>query len=209
MLAYSSNVGTITDRRAARRGEAVRLPARVRPRASRPARACPARPAGRLLPPDEWSGSSLRVGADRARASTPPRCRWPPRYAAIANDGTYVQPHLVKEIIGPDGEASPRRRRRPTRGAQPGERRRAAHDAGGGGDRRRRHRPAGRDPRLPGRRQDRHRLAAGQRQAAATARSASFIGMAPADDAALRDRGLRAHARRRRRRRSPARRSAR
>jgi cell division protein FtsI (penicillin-binding protein 3) len=28
-------------------------------------------------------------------------------YAAIANDGTWVQPHLVKETIGPDGKRTP------------------------------------------------------------------------------------------------------
>ena len=33
-------------------------------------------------------------------------------YAAIANDGTYVQPHLIKEVIGAGRQADPGRRRR-------------------------------------------------------------------------------------------------
>ena len=57
-------------------------------------------------------------------------------YAAIANDGTYVQPHLVKEIIGPDGKRHPAAPARHPVGAQPAERRGAAHHAGGGHHRR-------------------------------------------------------------------------
>ncbi len=58
---------------------------------------------GALLPADQWSassygsvpiGHSVDVTAIQMAAA----------YATIANDGTYVAPRLVKEIVGPQGE---------------------------------------------------------------------------------------------------------
>ena len=153
------------DRRQARHGEAVRVPAQVRARRGRPARACRARRPGWCCRRTNWSGSaygSIPIGHERRRSR---RCRWPPAYAAIANDGTWVQPHLVKEIDRAGRQAdAPAAAAADPPGAQPGERGRAAHDAGGGGHRRRAP-PAGTAAvdGLPGRRQDRHRQAGRRR----------------------------------------------
>lgn len=61
---------------------------------------------GRLLAPSEWSPSAsgsvpigMSVDATLVQMAA--------AYATIANDGTYIQPHLVKEMIsGKDGRAS-------------------------------------------------------------------------------------------------------
>ncbi|MFC7273269.1 penicillin-binding transpeptidase domain-containing protein [Paractinoplanes rhizophilus] len=62
---------------------------------------------GKILAPDEWSGSAsgsvpigMSVDATLVQMAA--------GYAAIANDGMYVQPHLVKSIIsGKDGKTTP------------------------------------------------------------------------------------------------------
>jgi cell division protein FtsI (penicillin-binding protein 3) len=70
---------------------------------------------GRILTPDEWSGSAsgsvpigMSVDATLIQMAA--------GYAAIANDGEYIQPHLIKSMIsGKDGEvteaAKPQRHR--------------------------------------------------------------------------------------------------
>jgi cell division protein FtsI (penicillin-binding protein 3) len=66
----------------------------------------PGEASGMLLPPDEWSGSAYgSVPIGHSVAVTP--LQMAAAYAAIANDGTWVQPHLVKETIGPDGKRTP------------------------------------------------------------------------------------------------------
>ncbi|MBQ1070874.1 penicillin-binding protein 2, partial [Micromonospora sp. D75] len=66
----------------------------------------PGEAAGRLLPPDQWSGSAYgSVPIGHSVDATP--LQMAAAYAAIANNGTYVQPHLVKETIGADGTRSP------------------------------------------------------------------------------------------------------
>ncbi|MCZ7428246.1 penicillin-binding protein 2 [Micromonospora sp. WMMA1949] len=66
----------------------------------------PGEAAGRLLPPDQWSGSAYgSVPIGHSVDATP--LQMAAAYATIANNGTYVQPHLVKETIGADGERSP------------------------------------------------------------------------------------------------------
>ena len=103
-------------------------------------------------------------------------------YAAIANNGTYVQPHLIKETIGPDGKRTPRPGAGDPAGAQPGRTRRRCAPCW-----RRsppvdgRHRP--RPPRSPAtgspaRPAPVWRLVDGKTQPGEVA---SFIGMAPAE----------------------------
>jgi cell division protein FtsI (penicillin-binding protein 3) len=105
VLAYSSNVGTILigDKLGAKRiyeyqqkfglGQAT-------------GEGMPGEAAGRILAPDEWSGSAsgsvpigMSVDATLIQMAA--------AYAAIANDGTYVQPHLISSTIAPDGTVTP------------------------------------------------------------------------------------------------------
>ncbi|MDQ7904518.1 penicillin-binding transpeptidase domain-containing protein [Phytohabitans sp. ZYX-F-186] len=66
----------------------------------------PGEASGLLLPPGKWSGSSYgSVPIGHSVAVTP--LQMAAAYAAIANDGTWVQPHLVKETIAPDGKRTP------------------------------------------------------------------------------------------------------
>ncbi len=76
-------------------------------------------------------------------------------YAAIANGGVWIQPHLV-DHVGGEQPPAPRTRRIVSRRRRP----RAADDAEGR-RLRRRHRGGRGDPRLQRRRQDRHRAEAG------------------------------------------------
>ncbi|MFD0747202.1 peptidoglycan D,D-transpeptidase FtsI family protein [Phytohabitans flavus] len=105
ILAYSSNVGTIAiaDKLGKEKlyeyqkkfglGEATGV-------------GVPGEAAGALLPPDDWSGSAAgSVPIGHSVAVTP--LQMAAAYAAIANDGTWVQPHLVKETIAPDGKRTP------------------------------------------------------------------------------------------------------
>lgn len=66
----------------------------------------PGEAAGALLPPEDWSGSAYgSVPIGHSVAVTP--LQMAAAYAAIANDGTWVQPHLVKETITPEGKRIP------------------------------------------------------------------------------------------------------
>jgi cell division protein FtsI (penicillin-binding protein 3) len=61
---------------------------------------------GDVLPADKWSGTdpgSVPIGNGVAVTAI----QMAAVYAAIANDGVWVQPHLVRQIIGPDGKARP------------------------------------------------------------------------------------------------------
>ncbi len=101
LMAYSSNVGTI------RLGEMLG-PQRVydyqqkfglgKPTGEGVAGELP----GRLLAPSEWSGSAVgSVPIGHSVDAT--LIQMAATYATIANDGTYVQPHLIKETIAGDG----------------------------------------------------------------------------------------------------------
>ncbi|MFC0528829.1 peptidoglycan D,D-transpeptidase FtsI family protein [Phytohabitans kaempferiae] len=58
---------------------------------------------GMLLAPEKWSGSAAgSVPIGHSVAVTP--LQMAAAYAAIANDGTWVQPQLVRETITPEGE---------------------------------------------------------------------------------------------------------
>ncbi|MFG1917731.1 peptidoglycan D,D-transpeptidase FtsI family protein [Micromonospora sp. NPDC048898] len=105
MLAYSSNVGAITV--ADKLGRDRLIDYQKRFGLGRPTgEGMPGEATGRLLPAEEWSGSSYgSVPIGHSVDATP--LQMTAAYAAIANNGTYVQPHLVKEVIGPDGKRTP------------------------------------------------------------------------------------------------------
>ncbi|MET7866038.1 penicillin-binding transpeptidase domain-containing protein [Micromonospora taraxaci] len=105
MLAYSSNVGTITI--ADKLGRDRLIDYQKRFGLGKPTgEGMPGEASGRLLPADEWSDSSEgSVPIGHSVDATP--LQMAAAYAAIANNGTYVQPHLVKEVIGPDGRRTP------------------------------------------------------------------------------------------------------
>jgi len=66
----------------------------------------PGEASGQVRPPEEWQGSdygSIPIG--NGVSVTP--LQMTAAYAAIANDGVWVQPHLVGSVIGPDGKATP------------------------------------------------------------------------------------------------------
>ncbi|MCU7723552.1 penicillin-binding transpeptidase domain-containing protein [Actinoplanes sp. KI2] len=61
---------------------------------------------GKILPPDEWSGSasgSVPIG----HSVDATLIQMAAGYAAIANNGTYIQPHIIKSYIsGKDGKVT-------------------------------------------------------------------------------------------------------
>ena len=155
ILKYSSNVGAIT---LAEKLGATRLDALDRTAsasASRPASTSRARSRGLVLPLEQWSGSTIgNVPIGQGIAVTP--IQMASVYAAVANDGVWVQPHLVV------ARRRPRRRsRRRTAGScrRPSTKQIKAMltDVVVRG-----HRHRGRDPGLHGRRQDRHGAEAGR-----------------------------------------------
>lgn len=65
----------------------------------------PGEASGSVRPPDQWHGSdygSIPIG--NGVAVTP--LQMTAAYAAIANGGVWVQPHLIQKIIGPDGKVT-------------------------------------------------------------------------------------------------------
>ncbi len=105
MMAYSSNVGTIqiADKLGPERllDYQQRFGLGTKTNVGMPGEA-----SGRLLPVEEWSGSSSgSVPIGHSVDATP--LQMAAAYAAIANDGTYVQPRLVKEVIDPKGKRTP------------------------------------------------------------------------------------------------------
>jgi cell division protein FtsI (penicillin-binding protein 3) len=105
LLAYSSNVGTIliADKLGKQRvyeyqqkfglGRATGV-------------GMPGEADGRLLAPDEWSGSasgSIPIG----HSVDATLMQMAAGYAAIANDGVYIQPHLVKATLPYEGAPVP------------------------------------------------------------------------------------------------------
>ena len=101
LLAYSSNVGTILI--ADRLGPEKLYEYQQKFGLGRATgEGMPGEAGGRLLAPDEWSGSasgSIPVG----HSVDATLLQMSAAYAAIANDGTYIQPHLIKATIPHDG----------------------------------------------------------------------------------------------------------
>ncbi|MFI7574196.1 peptidoglycan D,D-transpeptidase FtsI family protein [Micromonospora sp. NPDC049497] len=102
MMAYSSNVGTIAIAEQLGRDRLIDYQKRFG--LGEPTGVgMPGEATGRLLPAEEWSESAYgSVPIGHSVDATP--LQMAAAYATIANDGTYVQPHLVQEVIGPDGK---------------------------------------------------------------------------------------------------------
>jgi cell division protein FtsI (penicillin-binding protein 3) len=105
LLAYSSNVGTIkladlvgADQvYAYQRAFGLGEPTGV---------GVPGEASGLVQPPKNWSGSSHgSIPIGHGVAVTPMQMAG--AFAAIANDGTWIQPHLINSTIGPDGAERP------------------------------------------------------------------------------------------------------
>jgi cell division protein FtsI (penicillin-binding protein 3) len=105
ILAYSSNVGTIT------------VADKVGPQAlydyqlkfglgSRTGEGMPNEAPGLVQPPSRWSGSSPGSIPIGMGVSVTP-LQMAAVYATIANNGGYVQPHLIKATIAPDHKVTP------------------------------------------------------------------------------------------------------
>ncbi|PZG16758.1 penicillin-binding protein 2 [Micromonospora craterilacus] len=105
MMAYSSNVGTIQIADALGPERLIDYQQRFG-LGKATGVGMPGEASGRLLPLPEWSESSRgSVPIGHSVDATP--LQMAAAFAAIANDGTYVQPRLVKETIGPDGKRTP------------------------------------------------------------------------------------------------------
>jgi cell division protein FtsI (penicillin-binding protein 3) len=105
MLAFSSNVATITvaDLLGPERVYDYQLKFGLG-RAT--GEGMPGEAAGRVLAPKDWSGSSRgSIPIGHSVDVTP--LQMAAAYAAIANNGTWVQPHLIRETIAPDGTRTP------------------------------------------------------------------------------------------------------
>ena len=104
VLAYSSNVGTIglADKLGAEKlYEYQRAFGLGQPTGE----GLPGESAGLVQPPANWSESSYgSIPIGHGVSVTP--LQMAAVYAAIANGGVYVQPHLVKAIIAPDGKST-------------------------------------------------------------------------------------------------------
>jgi cell division protein FtsI (penicillin-binding protein 3) len=105
VLAYSSNVGTIRigDMLGAKRVYEYQQKFGL---GQASGEGMPGEATGRILAPDEWSGSAsgsvpigMSVDATLIQMAA--------GYAVIANDGTYVQPHLIKSTIDAQGRVTP------------------------------------------------------------------------------------------------------
>ncbi|MEV0394343.1 penicillin-binding transpeptidase domain-containing protein [Polymorphospora rubra] len=105
MMAYSSNVGTImlADQLGPQRLHDYQL----RFGLGKPTgEGMPGEAAGRVLDPKDWNGSSPgSIPIGHSVDVTP--LQMTAVYAAIANGGTWVQPSLIRETVGPDGTRTP------------------------------------------------------------------------------------------------------
>ncbi|MDT5033378.1 MAG: hypothetical protein QOC94_3549, partial [Actinoplanes sp.] len=105
VLAYSSNVGTIliADKLGKDKLYAYQQKFGLGQATDE---GMPGEATGRLLTPAEWSGSasgSVPIGMSVDATLM----QMVGGYATIANDGTYIQPHLIKSTIAPDGTVKP------------------------------------------------------------------------------------------------------
>jgi cell division protein FtsI (penicillin-binding protein 3) len=105
VLAYSSNVGTIltADKLGKDKLYAYQQKFGL---GKATGEGMPGEADGKLLTPDEWSGSasgSVPIGMSVDATLM----QMVAAYGAIANDGTYIQPHLIKSTISPGGHVTP------------------------------------------------------------------------------------------------------
>jgi cell division protein FtsI (penicillin-binding protein 3) len=105
ILAYSSNVGTITV--ASQLGADRLYSYQCELGLGRPTgEGLPGEASGLVQPPENWSGSSYgSIPIGNGISVTP--LQMAAVYAAVANDGVWTQPHLVRATVGPDGRSSP------------------------------------------------------------------------------------------------------
>jgi cell division protein FtsI (penicillin-binding protein 3) len=105
ILAFSSNVGTITV--AGELGAAKLYSYQQKFGFGQPTNeGLPGESGGLVQPPSRWSGSSYgSIPIGMGISVTP--LQMTAAYAAIANNGVWVQPHLVKGTIAPDGKVTP------------------------------------------------------------------------------------------------------
>ncbi|HEU0240157.1 MAG TPA: penicillin-binding protein 2 [Micromonosporaceae bacterium] len=105
LLAFSSNVGTIT---VAGQLGADNLYAYQRKFGFGQAtgEGLPAESPGLVQPPSRWSGSSYGSIPIGLGISVTP-LQMTAAYAAIANNGVWVQPHVVKATVAPNGTVTP------------------------------------------------------------------------------------------------------
>src|SRR5207253_2860059 len=105
ILAYSSNVGTITV--ADKAGAQALYDYQVRFGLGSPTKeGMPGEAPGLVQPPSRWSGSSYGSVPIGMGVSVTP-LQMAAVYATIANNGVYVQPHLIKATISPDKKVQP------------------------------------------------------------------------------------------------------
>ena len=105
ILAFSSNIGTI--RVAGELGANKLYSYQQKFGFGQPTgEGLPAESGGLVQPPSHWSGSSWgSIPIGMGISVTP--LQMTAAYAAIANNGTWVQPHLVKATVAPDGKVTP------------------------------------------------------------------------------------------------------
>ena len=105
LLAYSSNVGTILIAEKLGKEKVYEYQQKFGLGKSTN-EGMPGEQPGKLLTPDEWSGSAYgSVPIGHSMDAT--LIQMAAGYAAIANNGTYVQPHLIKSMIsGKDGKVT-------------------------------------------------------------------------------------------------------
>ncbi|MDG4765334.1 penicillin-binding transpeptidase domain-containing protein [Solwaraspora sp. WMMD406] len=105
MMAYSSNVGTIAladllgPERVYAYQEKFGLGAST-------AVGLPGEASGRILPVDEWSASS-HGSVPLGHSVDATALQLAAAYGAIANDGVYLQPRLIREVVDADGDRTP------------------------------------------------------------------------------------------------------
>ncbi len=105
ILAYSSNIGTIAmaDRLGAQKLYQYQ---RALGLGSLTAEHLPGESAGLVQPPANWSTTSYgSIPIGHGISVTP--LQMAAVYATVANGGLYVQPHLVRAIVGADGTSTP------------------------------------------------------------------------------------------------------
>jgi cell division protein FtsI (penicillin-binding protein 3) len=105
ILAYSSNVGAITV--ADKIGPQTLYDFQLKFGLGSPTHeGMPGEAAGLVQPPDRWSGSSYGSIPIGMGVSVTP-LQMAAVYATIANNGVYVQPHLIRATIAPDSRVTP------------------------------------------------------------------------------------------------------
>jgi cell division protein FtsI (penicillin-binding protein 3) len=107
ILAYSSNVGAINVADLLR-AEKLYEYQRKFGLGSPTGEEVPGEASGLVQPPQNWSGSSpVSIPIGLGVAATP--LQMAAAYAAIANDGVWIQPHLLRATNAPDGRSEPPR----------------------------------------------------------------------------------------------------